>query len=130
MEGEVSFIMKKEITLRLINEQGPIIPSQIYKEIHTDILMASAILSELAGNGEILVSSIKIGGSPLYYLKGQEPRLERYIERLHEKEKKALFYLKKEGVLLDSKLEPIMRVTLRAVKDFAKQFEAKIGERK
>ena len=130
MVMEETFLSKKETALNLIKEKGPIIPAQIYKEIHTDILMASAILSELAGNKEVLVSNIKFGGSPFYYLSGQEDGLERYIERLHEKEKKALSLLKKEKVLLDDQLDAVTRVALRNTKDFAKPFEAKIGERK
>tara|TARA_Y100000310_G_C20550034_1_gene747592 strand:- start:125 stop:997 length:873 start_codon:yes stop_codon:yes gene_type:complete len=130
MDIEESFISKKETTLRLIAERGPIIPSQIHQEIHTDILMASAILSELASNGEIIVSNIKFGGSPFYYLKGQEGGLERHTDRLHEKEKKAVLLLKKEKVILDKNLDSVTRVALRNTKDFAKPFEAKIGDKK
>ncbi|MBW2985121.1 hypothetical protein KY313_00495 [Candidatus Woesearchaeota archaeon] len=130
MVGEDTFVNKKETALKLIREKGPIIPSQLYQEIHTDILMASALLSELTSEGKVFVSNIKFGGSPFYYMKGQEAGLERYIERLHEKEKKALMLLKQKKVLLDGKLDPVVRIALRNTKDFAKPFEAKIGERK
>ena len=130
MVVEETFISKKETALRLIKERGPLIPSQISQEIHTDILMASAILSELASKKEVIISSIKFGGSPFYYLKGQEGELEKYIGRLHEKEKKAMWILKKEKVILDSRLDPVTKVALRRLKDFAKPFEAKVGEKK
>ena len=130
MVGEDTFVNKKETALKLIKEKGPIIPSQLYQEIHTDILMASALLSELTSEGKVFVSNIKFGGSPFYYMKGQEAGLEKYIERLHEKEKKALMLLKQKKVLLDGKLDPVVRIAFRNTKDFAKPFEAKIGERK
>jgi len=38
--------------------------------------------------------------------------------------------LKQKKVLLDGKLDPVVRIALRNTKDFAKPFEAKIGERK
>ena len=88
------------------------------------------MLSELAIEGVVSVSKIKFGGSPFYYVKGQEAGLERHIERLHEKEKKALMLLKQKKVLLDGKLNPVIRVALRNVRDFAKPFEVKIGDKK
>ena len=93
---------KKEIILGIMKEKGPIIPSQVYKEIETDMLMASAILSELSLNKLVKISHVKIGGSPLYYLQGQERYLEKYIDKLHEKEERAVRLLKQKKVDLIS----------------------------
>ncbi|MFC1750828.1 hypothetical protein ACFL2V_18710, partial [Pseudomonadota bacterium] len=87
-------------------------------------------LSELVSNGLIKVSSVKIGGSPLYFAPGQEGKLEKYIEKLHEKEQRAVNKLKLDKVLKDSELEPIVRVSLRNAKDFAKPVEVSIGGNK
>ena len=103
----------------MINIKGPVIPSQISKEINSDILMASAHLSELSSEGRVKVSNLKIGGTPLYFLKGQESQLERFSDNLHEKERKAYELLKEKKVLRDNKLEPVIRVALRGIKDFA-----------
>jgi hypothetical protein len=81
--------------------------------------MTSAHLSELSSEGKLKVSKIKIGGSPLYYLPGQESYLGRFSNNLHEKEKRAFDLLKEKKVLRDSKLEPVIRVALREIKDFA-----------
>ncbi|MBC8444046.1 hypothetical protein H8D83_00520, partial [Candidatus Woesearchaeota archaeon] len=101
MVGETEFMIKKKTILRLISEKGPLIPSQVYKEIEENVLLASALLSEMASEKLVKISSVKIGGSPLYYLKGQEKLLEKHIDRLHEKEKKAVDLLRQNNVLMD-----------------------------
>ena len=62
--------------LSFVKREGPILPAQLAKEINTNILLSSAILSELAENKQVLVTSIKKGGSPLYYISGQEEKLQ------------------------------------------------------
>ncbi len=109
---------------QLVRMRGPVIPSQISKEIGTNILMASAILSELASSSDVKISSVKFGGTPLYYVAGQEAKLQNYIASLPQKEKEAFEQLKSATVLRDSTLEPAIRVALRQIKDFAKSVEA------
>ncbi len=111
---------------QLVMMRGPLIPSQISKEIGTNILMASAILGELASSSDVKISSVKFGGTPLYYVAGQEAKLQNYIASLPQKEKEAFEQLKKAGALKDSELEPAIRVALRQIKDFAKPIEASI----
>ena len=105
--------------LDLMKIKGPIIPSQISKEIGLDILMTSAHLSELSSNGKLRISSLKVGGTPLYYLQGHESLLQNFSQNLHEKEKKAFDMLKDKKILEDKELEPVVRVALRQIKDFA-----------
>jgi hypothetical protein len=109
----------KQKIIELIKIKGPIIPVQISKEINSDILMSSAHLSELSSEGKVKISNIKIGGSPLYYLPGQESFLQNFSNNLHEKEKKAFNLLKEKKILRESKLEPVVRIALRNLKDFA-----------
>lgn len=111
---------------QLVRMRGPVIPSQISKEIGTNILMASAILSELASKNDVKISSVKVGGTPLYYVPGQEAKLQNYLTSLHQKEKEAFEELKVNGVLRDSELDPATRVALRQLKDFAKPLNASI----
>lgn len=109
----------KEKILEFIKQKGPILPVQIAKEINSDILMASAHLSELKANKQIKISNLKIGGSPLYYLQGQETRLQEFTSNLHEKEKRIYDLLSQKKILRDNNLDPVMRVAIRAIKDFA-----------
>ncbi len=105
--------------LEIVKQKGPVVPSQVSVEIGTSSLIVSAILSELASGKQIRISSVKIGGSPLYYAPGQEEKLQNYVKYLHEKEVKAYELLKSKMVLQDEILEPVMRVALREIKDFA-----------
>ena len=109
----------EEKIIQLIKSKGPVIPAQISKEIETNIIMASAYLSELSSNNLVKISNIKIGGSPLYYLPGQEHKLQDFANNLHEKEKKSYDLLKQKKILRDLNLDPVVRVTLRQIKDFA-----------
>lgn len=110
---------KKDKILSIINMRGPSLPIQIARAIDTQGLFASAFLAELCTEKKLKMSNMKIGSSPLYYLEGQENLLENFIEHLNSREKEAFSLLKKEKILDDSKLEPVVRVALRAIKDFA-----------
>ena len=105
--------------LWLVRNRGPVIPSQIHKEIGTDMLFASAILAELVSKNLVKVSNVKIGSSPLYYVKGQEHKLQNYVNYLHPKEKEAYELLRQKNVLRDKDLDTVIRVALRQIKDFA-----------
>lgn len=105
--------------LELVKVKGPVLPSQISKEIGSDILMASAHLAELTASSKLKISTLKVGGSPLYYLPGQEHMLQRFTSNLNDKEKKAYDLLQQNKILRDAEQEPVIRVALREIKDFA-----------
>ena len=109
----------REKALGYIKQYGPVIPVQLSKELHTDILMAGAILSELVANKMVKITSVKRGGSPFYYTSGQEYKLQNLKEHLHEKEQEAYSLLSKEKVVKDKDVGPVLRVALRALKDYA-----------
>ena len=115
-----------EKIVQLIRMRGPVLPSDISKIVGTNLLFTSAILSELVTKNELKLSYLKIGGSPLYYTKGQEDKLQQFSNKLHEKEKKAYDLLKERKVLQDIKLEPVIRVALRQIKDFAVPLQVNI----
>lgn len=117
----------KEEILDVIKREGPLIPAQLAKAINTNILFASAILSNLVDKKEVLISGVKKGGSPFYYLKGQEDKLENLSEYLSGKEKEAFQLLKDKGIIRDKTAEPWQRVALRALKDYAMPLNVKIS---
>ncbi|RLG09340.1 hypothetical protein DRN73_10050, partial [Candidatus Pacearchaeota archaeon] len=102
---------------------GPSLPVQISKEIGVDTLFASAFLSELISEREIKTSNMKVGNSTLYFLSGQEQKLENFSHYLKSREREAFELLKQKKFLKDSEQEPAIRVALRAIKDFAIPFE-------
>lgn len=109
----------RDKAISIVKSKGPILPYQIAKEIHSDLIIASAYLSELASKGIVKISNIKVGGSPLYYAPGQEPKLQNFSSNLGEKERKAYDLLKEKKVLEETSLTPVIRVALRDIKDFA-----------
>ena len=58
----------QELILSTIKTKGPVIPNDIAKVIETNILFASAHLSELVSSNKLKISNTKIGGTPVYYL--------------------------------------------------------------
>jgi hypothetical protein len=109
--------------LSIVQMNGPILPVKISKVINQNILFTSAILSELIDRKQVLLSKAKVGGSPVYYIKGQEERLQMLYEYLENALKKTYNILKEKKILKDSKCEPWQRVALREMKDFAVQIE-------
>src|SRR3989338_4968630 len=103
----------------LIRNTGPILPLQAAKLINSDTIIASAHLSDLVATKRLKISHVKVGGSPVYYLPGQEPSLQNFTNQLNEKEKRAYELLREKKILQDTELEPLFRVALRNLKDFA-----------
>ena len=113
----------RERIISFIRLRGPSLPVQIAKETGLSILFASAFLSEIFGEKIVKISNIRIGSSPLYFMTGQEPQLERFSQYLKSKEKEAFLLLKEMKILRDSEQQPAIRVALREIKDFAIPFE-------
>lgn len=110
---------KKRKILELIRQRGPSLPIHVARGTELSMLFASAILSEMVSNKLLNVSSLKVGGSPLYYLPGQEEALENFSSYLSGKEKEVFLLVKKHNLLEDDRLEPAHRVAIRSIKDFA-----------
>ena len=105
--------------IEVLNSKGPSLPIKLSKEIGMSSLFISAFLSELTREKRIKVSHLKVGGSPLYFLEGQEEKLEQFSKFLHPREGEAFHLLKKNKILKDSKQEPEIRVALRSIRDFS-----------
>ena len=105
--------------LEIVKAKGPVLPVQVGKEIGMTILMSSAHLAELTASNLLKISHVKVGGSPVYYLPGQEAMLQKFIGSFNDKEKKAYDLLIQNKILRDREQEPVIRVALRELKDFA-----------
>ena len=112
----------------MIQTKGPSLPVHISRGLGVSLLFAGAFLSELYSEKRIKISDMKVGGSPLYYLEGQEAMLENFIGHLQGREREAFSLLKQEQVLDDEAQTPITRVALRAIKDFAVPIRVRINE--
>ena len=104
---------KDEQILRLIKAKGPLLPVHIVKDIGWNTLLIGAALSDLSKKGLIKMSYAKIGGSPIYYVTGQEFKLQNLYKHLHEKEQKAydleqkVYELEREIYLLRMDMDEI-----------------------
>lgn len=108
----------------VMRQKGPTIPNEIRMALgEGDTFTIGAVLSEMTSKGKVKITSVKKGGSPYYYLVGQEHLLERVSSSLNEKDLRAMQLLKGRKILYDKDLDPLMRVALRQIKDFSKTIE-------
>ena len=119
---------KKQKMLELIKIKGPCLPAHLTRETGLNILITSAFLADLVSDKKLKITSMKIGGSPLYYINGQEPMLEKFYNYLPRVEKEAFLMLKEKQILKDKEMLPAIRVALRTIKDFAIPLKDKTGE--
>lgn len=117
----------REKIVQIVARKGPVLPVEIMKEVGGNTIIIGAMLSELASKDRVKITNSKVGGSPLYYVIGQEPKLVSLYGSMNDKDKKSFDALKKEGVLRDVDLTPIMRVSLRSIRDFAKPLEVTVA---
>jgi hypothetical protein len=112
----------KEKIISIFKIRGPSLPVHIASRIGLSILFTSAFLAELVSDRKIIISNMRVGSSPIYFIKGQELMLERFSQHLQSKEKEAFILLKERKILDDKKQEPAIRVALRSIRDFAIPF--------
>jgi len=116
---------KKRKIVSYLNSMGPSLPVRISKVIEMDSMFTSALLSELLNEKRIISSNLKVGSSSLYFVKGQENKLEEFTDNLRHIEKEAYLKLKEKKILQDELEQPQIRVALRNIGDFAVPFKHK-----
>jgi hypothetical protein len=117
----------KEKIVSLIRQKGPCLPSNIYKELETNQLFASAMLGELVSSGTLKVSNLKRSSSPYYYLEDEKEKLQSIASYLNDKDTLAYNLIKEKLIIRDSEQSALIRVTLRAIKDFAIPIHIKLN---
>ncbi len=123
-------MISKEEILSFVKQNGPTMISDIVSKYNSDSFIIGAMLSELKNKGELKTSHLKIGSSPLYYVEKDRKKLENYIEELHKKEKAAYELIKEKKVVREKELDPAIRVAMKNIKDFAKELDVKLNDKK
>lgn len=123
-------MIDKEKILQIVRIKGPVLPIALTAELKSNTLLASAVLSELVHEKKLLFSHTKIGGSPVYYLPEQRQHLQNLYKYLNEKDKVTFDLLKEKMVLRHNDLEPLLRVSLSNIKDFAVPLEVLYNNQK
>jgi len=113
----------KDRIISILKIRGPSLPVHIATETNLSMLFTSVFLSELFSEKRIKMSSMKVGSSPIYFIPGHEPLIEKFSEHLKSKEKDAFSLLREKKFLKDIEQEPAMRVALRQIRDFAIPFK-------
>jgi len=122
---------QKEAIMSVLRMKGPSLPIHVAREIKVAPLFVSAFLSELKAENKIRLSEMRVGSSPIYYIVGQEEKLENYVQYLNSREREAFHLLKEKSILMDDEQTPVVRVALRAIRDFAKGVRVRVnGESK
>ena len=116
-------MIDKEKILQIVRQKGPVLPVVLTTEMRLNTLLASAVLSEFVREKKIFVSNTKIGGSPVYYVEEQKPLLQNLYKYLNEKDRATFDLLKQSIVLKHTDQEPLTRVSLSNIKDFALPIE-------
>lgn len=113
----------KEKIIAFIKQKGPCLPSDIYKELETNTLFASAMLGELVSIGILKSTHLKRASSPYYYLEEQKEKLQNITSFLNEKDKISYNLIKEKKILKDSDQSPLTQIALRSIKDYAVPFQ-------
>lgn len=116
----------KEKIRSFIRMRGPSLPVHIAKEIGKDTITASAYLSEFVSKRELKMSELKVGSSKLYYMPGQESKLQNFVDNLNQKDRRTYELLKENKIVRDKTQDPLVRVSLRQIKDFAVPLEVNL----
>ena len=111
--------MSEQKIIEFLQKNGPSTPAQVGRVLGVQLLFASAMLGEASSKGHVKISKMKTGSSPLYYLESTREKLANFSDRLNPKDRQAFELLKSKLVLRDRNQSPIVRVSLRAIKDFA-----------
>jgi hypothetical protein len=124
-------LVSEEQVLKAVKEKGPVIPMEVRHEIKAgDSIIIGATLSTLVARGLVFITQIKRGGSPFYYVKGQEEKLADLSKFLNEKDGKTFELLKEKQVIRDKVEDPLTRVSLRNIPDFAKRMDVELNGEK
>jgi uncharacterized protein YutE (UPF0331/DUF86 family) len=124
-------MLDQEKILQFLQQIGPTLPAKVAKNIGSNILIASAHLADLSSQGKIRISNLKVGGSPLYYLAGQEAQIYAYAAgNMNPKDLRVLEKLKQQNVLREEDLDVLSKLALRNLKDFAVPIHVTVGGRK
>lgn len=121
-------LVSEEQVLDAVKSNGPLIPIEVRHILKSgDSIIIGATLSTLVSRGLVLVTNIKRAVSPFYYVKGQEEKLAELSKFLNEKDRKTFEVLRQKQVLRDKEQDPLTRVSLRNIPDFAKKIDVVMG---
>ncbi len=116
-----------EEVYNVVKTRGPIIPNSIKKALNaSDSTLINVFLSELKKEGLIRLTNMHIGSSRFAYIPSQKEKLQELIIHLNQKDRRVAEKLREEGVIRAKEADPLTRVSLSNIKDFAKPITVRI----
>jgi len=101
-----------------IKKRGPVLPAHISEFLGSNVLYASVLLDDLVRQERLKQSFAMIGDSPIYYLAGQEEKLQVLSNHLSPEEKKAYDMIKNQKVMREKAIPKELSQALAGLKDF------------
>lgn len=119
----------QEDVLQVVKQHGPTIPNQVKQRLGAgDATMINVYLSNLKEEGKIKFTNLQLGSSKFSYTQEQKPKLENLIEHLNEKDRRTAKKLQEQRVLRVQEQDPLTRVGLQQIKDFAIPIKVSTGQ--
>lgn len=116
-------MIQKEHVLEAVKMRDYVVPSDLIRQFNVNTFIIGAVLSDLVNDKKLAITTVKIGGSPAYYAPEKKENIQQLVKYLNEKDKVTFTILQAKKVLADAEQTPLVRVSLRAIKDYAKPIE-------
>lgn len=121
-------IVTPDEVLGVVKMHGPLLPLDVRKYLKKgDSITIGATLSQLSASKRVKLTNVKRGGSPYYYVDGQESKLVGISDNLNEKDKRAFDLLQDKKVLREKVQDPLTRVCLQQIKDYSRSFTVNVN---
>jgi len=118
----------RDDVFKIVQEHGPVVANKIATLLGSDSFLVGAYLSELSENKQILLTRSSGVGTSFYYVTSQVEKLVSLRDRLKEQDRRTFDLINEEKVLRDSDLEPLTRVSIAKLSDFAKEVNIRMGD--
>jgi len=117
----------QQTVLAHVTQHSPIVGAKIASDLGSDSFLVGAYLSELIDSKQLFLTRSTAAGAPLYYVLSQHADIVVLREKLKEKDRRTFDLLQGEGVLREDDLDPLTRVSLKNLPDFAQSLNIKLG---
>jgi len=119
--------MENEI-VGILEKIGPSFPAQISREMRRDLMLVSAVLSEMKSKDKIKATTRPVGSSLIYYLEKDEAEAKNILfKSLNDIEKKFVLMMKNYGAVYSEELGSQERFLAKNLRDFIIEKSLKIN---
>lgn len=119
----------QEEVLKTVQQLGPVVPNKIKQHLQqSDSMLINVYLSDLQKDGKVRMTHLQLGSSSFAYTPQQLRKVEDLMQHLNEKDRRVARRLKEAGVMRAVQEDPLTRVALKNIKDFAKPMQVRTSQ--